>query len=279
MQPAESRATQREMGHASSVAWHVSQILEHGLLWRYIVVDHCSKRGRVCHKFATHIRPTIPSQRKEDLSEDETSVTSVYKSIWSVSKLKSSFSQSATPRFMLTAECIVTGVRSFLLIHLTSKISFAAHDAATSLKMVEKGLRKEDFAMAALLDFPIQVIGGYFVSRWSRGDRPLRPWIWALLFRVLFTCLAAVILWGFPPPPITAGFFAFIILFRSLGEMATSVRCQEARAIESDSVHSTTQFVCMGAFHARVSDPLIGGTYITVCIFDVLCAGSGLNGI
>jgi Acetyl-coenzyme A transporter 1 len=25
----------------------------------------------------------------------------------------------------------------------------------------------------------------------------------------------------------------------------------------------------MGAFHARVSDPVIGGTYITVCIFDV----------
>ncbi|KAH9974660.1 acetyl-coenzyme A transporter 1 [Lactifluus volemus] len=169
----------------------------------------------------------VQKERKEDLSKDETSIIAVYKSIWSVSKLKS--------------------VRSFLIIHLTAKIGFAAHDAATSLKMVEKGLRKEDFAMAALLDFPIQVVGGYFIARWSRGDRPLRPWIWANWPRITFTFLAAVILWFFPPPPITAGFFAFIILFRSLGEMT-----------------STTQFVCIGAFHARVSDPVIGGTYITL---------------
>ena len=113
-----------------------------------------------------------------------------------------------------------------MIIHLTSKIGFAAHDAATSLKMVEKGLRKEDFAVAALLDFPIQVVGGYFIARWSRGDRPLQPWIWAFLPRVMIAFFAAVILWKFPAPPITAGFFAFIIVFRSLGEMARSVRCR-----------------------------------------------------
>ena len=32
----------------------------------------------------------------------------------------------------------------------------------------------------------------------------------------------------------------------------------------SNCVRSTTQFVCIGAFQARISDPLIGGTYITV---------------
>ncbi|KAI0253363.1 acetyl-coenzyme A transporter 1-domain-containing protein [Lactifluus subvellereus] len=169
----------------------------------------------------------VQRERKEDLSEDETSITSVYKTIWSISQLKS--------------------IRSFMIIHLTSKITFAAHDAATSLKMVEKGLRKEDFAAAALLDFPIQVVGGYFIARWSRGDRPLQPWIWAFLPRVTIAFFAAVILWNFPAPPITAGFFAFIIVFRSFGEMA-----------------STTQFISSGAFHARVSDPIIGGTYITL---------------
>lgn len=166
-------------------------------------------------------------ERKDILSEDETNITSVYKTIWSISQLKS--------------------VRSFLAIHLTSKIGFAAHDAATSLKMVEKGLGKEDFAAAVLFDFPIQVVGGYFIARWSRGDKPLRPWMWAFWPRLVFALLAAVVLWRFPAPPITTGFFTFIVLFRSFGEMA-----------------STTQFVCIGAFHARVSDPVIGGTYITL---------------
>jgi MFS transporter, PAT family, solute carrier family 33 (acetyl-CoA transportor), member 1 len=132
-----------------------------------------------------------------------------------------------TPEVVLTPECVIIGVRSLLIIHLTAKFGFAAHDAATSLKMVEKGLRKEDFAMAALLDFPIQIIGGYFIARWSRGDRPLRPWIWANWPRITFAFLAALILWFFPPPPITAGFFTFIIFFRSLGEMTRSVYCQK----------------------------------------------------
>lgn len=169
----------------------------------------------------------VQKERKEILSEEETNITSVYKTIWSISQLKS--------------------VRSFIAIHLTSKIGFAVHDAATSLKMVEKGLGKEDFAAAVLFDFPIQVLGGYFIARWSRGDRPLRPWMLAFGPRLLFALLAAVVLWRFPAPPITTGFFVFIVLFRSLGEMA-----------------STTQFVCIGSFHARVSDPVIGGTYITL---------------
>ncbi|KAH9015907.1 acetyl-coenzyme A transporter 1-domain-containing protein, partial [Lactarius hengduanensis] len=45
-------------------------------------------------------------------------------------------------------ETNITSVRSFIAIHLTSKVGFAVHDAATSLKMVEKGLSKEDFAAA-----------------------------------------------------------------------------------------------------------------------------------
>ncbi|KAH9166506.1 acetyl-coenzyme A transporter 1-domain-containing protein [Lactarius sanguifluus] len=169
----------------------------------------------------------VQKERKEILLEEETNIISVYKTIWSISQLKS--------------------VRSFIAIHLTSKVGFAVHDAATSLKMVEKGLGKEDFAAAVLFDFPIQVLGGYFIARWSRGDRPLRPWMWAFGPRLLFALLAAVVLWRFPAPPITTGFFVFIVLFRSLGEMA-----------------STTQFVCIGSFHARVSDPVIGGTYITL---------------
>ncbi|KAF8500426.1 acetyl-coenzyme A transporter 1-domain-containing protein [Russula emetica] len=145
------------------------------------------------------------------------------------------------------------GIRSFLMVHLVGKIGFAAHDAATSLKMVEKGLGKEDFAVAVLLDFPIQIVFGYLVARWSRGERPLRPWIWSYWPRFVFAFLAAIILWKFPAPPITIGFFAFLVIFRSFGEMAGP-----------KSYCSTTQFVSIGAFHAKISDPVIGGTYITL---------------
>lgn len=110
------------------------------------------------------------------------------------------------------------------MVLLVAKIGFAAHNAATSLKMVEKGLGKEDFGVAVLLDFPIQLVFSYFVASWSRGERPLRPWLWAYWPRFVFVFLAAVVLWQFPAPPITTGFFVFLVIFRSFGEMAGSVR-------------------------------------------------------
>ncbi|KAI0276719.1 acetyl-coenzyme A transporter 1-domain-containing protein [Russula aff. rugulosa BPL654] len=169
----------------------------------------------------------VQRERKEALTEEETNIISVYKSIWTVSRLKS--------------------VQSFLMVLLVAKIGFAAHNAATSLKMVEKGLGKEDFGVAVLLDFPIQLVFSYFVASWSRGERPLRPWLWAYWPRFVFVFLAAVVLWKFPAPPITTGFFVFLVIFRSFGEMA-----------------GTTQFVSIGAWNAIISDPVIGGTYITL---------------
>ena len=114
---------------------------------------------------------------------------------------------------------VVAGIRSFVVVYMTCKIGSAAHDAATALKAVEKGLGKEYFAAFALFDVPIQIVGGYLIARWSRGNRPMRPWIWAIWPRLVFTLLAAVLLWNFPAPPITSAFLVFLVIFRGLGEI------------------------------------------------------------
>ncbi|KAI0253362.1 acetyl-coenzyme A transporter 1-domain-containing protein [Lactifluus subvellereus] len=159
-------------------------------------------------------------ERKENLRDEDTSISGVYKTIWSIMKLKH--------------------VQRTLLMHLFAKIGWAAHDAATSLG-------KEDLAVAVLIDFPFQILGGYLAARWSRGDRPLRPWIWAFWPRLGFALLGAVIIWRFPKPPISTGFFVFLVV-------------QTVFA----SFSGTIQFVGITAFHTRISDPLIGGTYMTL---------------
>ncbi|KAH9988800.1 acetyl-coenzyme A transporter 1-domain-containing protein [Russula compacta] len=166
-------------------------------------------------------------ERKEITRGEDTSIAGVYKTIWSIMKLKH--------------------VQATLLVHLFAKIGWAAHDAATSLKIVEKGLGKEDLAVAVLIDFPFQIIGGYLAARWSRGDRPLRPWIWAFWPRLGFALIGAIIVWRFPKPPISTWFFVFLVLQTVLGSFA-----------------STIQFVGISAFHTRISDPVIGGTYMTL---------------
>lgn len=62
-----------------------------------------------------------------------------------------------------------------MLVHLVTKLGTAANDAATSLKLLEKGLKKEDLALAVLIDFPFQILFGYLAAKWSKGDKPLKP--------------------------------------------------------------------------------------------------------
>ncbi|GAB1519239.1 hypothetical protein RhiTH_002305 [Rhizoctonia solani] len=129
-----------------------------------------------------------------------------------------------------------------------AKIGFQANDAVTSLKLVEKGLSKEDLALAVLIDFPAQIIGGWYAASWSRGSRPLRPWLWAFWVRLGFAAGAMALVYFFPSiKPVPSSYFWGIVAFTVLG-----------------SFSSTVQFVGVSAFHTQISDPLIGGTYMTL---------------
>jgi hypothetical protein len=110
-----------------------------------------------------------------------------------------------------------------MVIHLFAKIGFAGSDASTSLKLVEKGFRREDLAVMVLIDFPFQIVGGWLAAKWSRGDRPLRPWIYAFWPRFLFASTAALIVYYFPKQPIPLAFFLLMIVHTVLSSFATYV--------------------------------------------------------
>ncbi|KAG2155391.1 acetyl-coenzyme A transporter 1 [Suillus clintonianus] len=167
------------------------------------------------------------TEGKELLDESEMTVTSVYKTIWNICKLKH--------------------VQALIIMHFFAKIGFQANEAVTSLKMIEKGLGREDLAIVVLIDFPFQILGGWFAAKWSSGDKPLRPWIWAFWPRLAFAFLSTLIVYWFPTRPLSYGFFVYLIIHTVLQGLA-----------------STIQFVGISAFHTRISDPLIGGTYMTL---------------
>ena len=101
-------------------------------------------------------------------------------------------------------------------MHFVCKIGFQANEAATSLKLIEKGLGREDLALAVLIDFPCQLLGGYLAARWSIGDKPLRPWIAAFWVRLGFAAIWTIIVAKFPEPPISNSYFAFLVLMTVL---------------------------------------------------------------
>ncbi|KAF5356065.1 hypothetical protein D9756_004015 [Leucocoprinus leucothites] len=145
---------------------------------------------------------------KEPASEADMSITGVYKTIWSICKLKH--------------------VQLLIIMHFFAKIGFAANDAATSLKMIEKGFKREDLAAAVLIDFPFQILGGWLTASWSRGDRPLKPWIWAFWPRLGLGLVATLIVYWFPTPPYSFGFFAFIVVHTVLSSFSSYSHIAEA---------------------------------------------------
>jgi PAT family acetyl-CoA transporter-like MFS transporter 1 len=74
---------------------------------------------------------------------------------------------------------------ALLVVLLVQKIGFMANDAVTPLLLIEKGFKREDMALTVLLDFPCQLVLGYLVAKWSTGTRPTRPWMYALVLRLI----------------------------------------------------------------------------------------------
>lgn len=145
-------------------------------------------------------------------------------------------------------------VRSLILVLLTCKFAFAAHEVATGLKLLEKGLKREDMALAVLVDFPLEIVFGLAAARWSQGSKPLRPWLRAYYLRII-TPLFIVALLHFMPATAPGG--ALPTRWYAMVLLGTAV----------SSFTATVQFVSAGAFFAKISDPAIGGTYMTVSAY------------
>ncbi|WRT63922.1 uncharacterized protein IL334_000849 [Kwoniella shivajii] len=183
-------------------------------------------------------------------NDPDMDVKKVYKIMWSIVRLKN--------------------IQSFLCVHLVCKIGFMVNDSVTGLKLLEKGLSKEDLAIAVLLDFPAQMAVGWLAAKWSRptstssrhpltgngsgtsnkqeeGSTVLRPWLYAFWARLIMASIATLVVKGFPKGPIGNGYFTLVVLTTLLS-----------------SLTSTVQFVGICAFHTQIADPLIGGTYMTL---------------
>ncbi|EMG45861.1 hypothetical protein SBY92_002267 [Candida maltosa Xu316] len=154
-------------------------------------------------------------------------LTSVYSSMYEVLKLPN--------------------VQTFVVILLLAKLGFQVNEAGTNLKLLEKGLSKEDLSITVLVDFPFEMIFGYYAGRWSTGKSPLKPWLFGFAGRLVAASLAQMIVYFFPKDgQVSKTYFLMIILQHLLG-----------------SFMSTIQFVSLCAFHTKIADPAIGGTYMT----------------
>ncbi|XP_063297091.1 acetyl-coenzyme A transporter 1 [Pelobates fuscus] len=142
-------------------------------------------------------------------------------------------------------------VLKFCAMILTAKIGFSAADAVTGLKLVERGVPKEHLALLAVPMVPLQILLPLIISKYTAGPKPLNVSHKAMPFRLLMGLEFSFLVWltsrvnhedGFP----LYYYFALLVSY----------------ALHQITLYS--MFVAIMAFNAKVSDPLIGGTYMTL---------------
>lgn len=165
--------------------------------------------------------------KREEKTRNEDGIYDVYKVMWGVLKLKN--------------------IQTIIIIHLIAKIGFQANDAVTNLKLIDKGFSQEDLALTVLIDFPFEIGLGYYAGKWSTTYTPMRLWCWAFVGRLIAAVIAQITIIIFPSNGVEAWYLLVVI----------------AEHIFS-TFTSTVMFVAISAFHARIADPVIGGTYMTL---------------
>lgn len=171
-------------------------------------------------------------------------------------------------------------VQTLCAVHLVTKFAFQCNEGATQLKLLDKGFRREDLAITVLIDFPFEIIFGYYVGKLSSSNDSLNgsssffhtpngkrrhflirlflgelgvltPFLFGFLGRLLAAALGSCVVWMYPSNSVDGDlplwYFLLVIVHNLLG-----------------SFMNTIQFVSICAFHTRIADPIIGGTYMTL---------------
>ena len=165
--------------------------------------------------------------KREDRTKEKDSILDVYKVMGGILKLRN--------------------IQIFIVIHLIAKIGFQANDAVTNLKLLDKGFSQEDLALTVLIDFPFEIMLGYYAGMWSEKYQPVRVWCWAFVGRLAAAVFAQIVVMAFPAGGTTTPYLLTVIVEHVFSTFM-----------------STVMFVAISAFHAKIADPAIGGTYMTL---------------
>lgn len=170
---------------------------------------------------------------KDDGESDE-SLMSLYKKIIRVLKLSS--------------------VKQLMLVLLTSRLAFVASDSITVLKLTEYGFPPEHLALMVFGLFPFEILFPIIVGKWASSGNALRPFVLGYPFRMVLTLAGVAVVASMPHTngdggTVSVAWIYYVLIF-----------CLQLVY----SLSSNVMFVSQCAFFSQVSDPRIGGTYMTL---------------
>ena len=156
-----------------------------------------------------------------------------------------------------------------IVMLLTAKIGFAAADSVSSLKLIEAGVPKDKLAMLAIPMMPLQIILPWIISRYTAGPRPMDVFVKAIPARLVLCLVMAAVVYITPTFKLEDGsfpvtFYGLLITVYGIYQVKKKPRLRNILELCLHQVALYSMFVSIMAFFAKVSDPAVGGTYMTL---------------
>ena len=167
--------------------------------------------------------------KREDSDTSRVSMTEAYSELWRILKKEV--------------------VLEYFLIVFISKIAFAATDSISHLKLINAGVPKQNLALLAIPIAPLQIVLPWLFSRYTVGPYPMDLFVRAYPYRLVFNIVNALLVYvALQGGTEFSSLYYFVLLGVSLLHQLTVI----------------PMFVSSMAYHNVVSDPVIGGTYMTL---------------
>lgn len=212
--------------------------------WVYVVVtlmiavlkvenpaqQHKCRVARAAKQNGCH--PAQGAEGGEEEGESFGSVGEAYAALWGVVRLPA--------------------VRRLAAMLLTCRVGMLAAEMASPLKLLEKGVTKEALAGLVLIEFPVELLSAVVAGRWSAGSRASRPWVTGYRVRLVAAGALTALVAAFPQGT-ACTLSSHPRLFLLLGTLGLLT-----------SFTATLMFTALGSFFTRISDPSMGGAYLTL---------------
>jgi len=137
-------------------------------------------------------------------------------------------------------------VRQWVFILFTIKIGTAAAGELAMLKMTERGLSRASLALLSSFYAPLRIMLPIVCERLT-SKKALDVWFICLVYSIATTLFAPLLVYYMPHLVLSGN--AIVVL----GSLALL-----------DEIFGVMEFVSVMSFHAQVSDPILGGVYMTI---------------
>jgi len=137
------------------------------------------------------------------------------------------------------------------LFLLTFSFGFSAAESITRLQLISKGVPKEKIALLEIPMIPVKIGFTLFITRYTVGPRPMNVWLGSFPFRLFFCLILTLMVYVTPMLQLEEGGFPTFYYVLVIGVFALH------------RVALYAMFVAVMAFFARISDPAVGGTFMT----------------